>query len=235
MTQAEALYQLQEIDLRLARAQKRLQEISALLGDNQAVMKAQAQVSQAQQRLAPLQTSVRNLELEIQSNKQKIQVTDEQLYSGRVKNPKELQDMQQEIQSLKKRNEELEDHLLETMIAVEEAEAALAGATSQLQQVREAWESEHGQMLDEGAQLESQIAALRQQREQALKSVEPEYQKLYQNLRAKKHNQPIAVLSGNSCGVCGVEQTLAIVKSVRQGQELVYCMSCGRILVGRGS
>jgi hypothetical protein len=213
------------------RAQKRVQEISAVLGDNHSINAAQAEVTQAQQRLMPLQTSARNLELEIQSNSDKIRTTDEQLYGGSVTNPKELQDMQQEIRSLKRRNEELEDRLLETMMAIEEAEAALNAATSHLHDVREIWESEHGQLLDEGAQLESQIATFQQQREQALKSVTPENQKLYHNLRVKKHNQPVAALDGNSCSVCGVEQTLAVAKSVRQGQELVYCTNCGRILV----
>jgi hypothetical protein len=233
MTQAEALYHLQEIDLSVLRAKKRVQEISAVLGDNQAISAAEAAVTQAQQHLTPLQTSARNLELEIQSNAEKISITDEQLYGGRVTNPKELQDMQQEIQSLKKRNRELEDQLLETMMAIEDAEAALQTAKSHLNGVREKWESEHSQLLDEGAQLESQIAALQQQREQALKSVTPENQKLYHNLRVKKHNQPLATLDGNSCAVCGVEQTLAVVKSVRQGQALVYCTNCGRILVAK--
>jgi hypothetical protein len=233
MTQVETLYRLQEIDLSLIRAQKRLQEISAVLGDNQAIHAAQVEVNEAQQRLAPLQTGARNLELEIQANTQKISLTDEQLYSGVVRNPKELQDMQQEIQSLKKRNKDLEDHLLETMIALEEAEAALSAAKSRFQAVSQAWENEHGQLLEEGAQLEAQIASLKQQRELVLKSLPPEHQKLYDNLRVKKHNQPIAALSGNSCTVCGVEQTLAVAKSVRQGQELVYCTNCGRILVAK--
>jgi predicted nucleic acid-binding Zn-ribbon protein len=233
MTQAEALYHLQEIDLNVLRAQKRVQEISAVIGDNQAISAAEAEVTQTKLRLTPLQTRARNLELEIQSNVEKVKATDEQLYGGRVSNPKELQDMQQEIQSLKKRNSELEDQLLETMVAIEEAEAALDAATAHLQSVREMWESEHSQLLDEGAQLESQIAVFRQQREQALKSVIPENQKLYHNLRVKKHNQPVAALDGNSCSVCGVEQTLAVAKSARQGQELVYCTNCGRILVAK--
>jgi predicted nucleic acid-binding Zn-ribbon protein len=231
MNQAEALYRLQEIDLSLLRAQKRVQEISAVLGDNQAIRAAEADVTQAQQHLTPLQTSARNLELEIQSNAEKVKTTDEQLYGGRVTNPKELQDMQQEIQSLRKRNTELEDHLLETMVAIEEAEAALDAAAARLQSVREIWESEHSQLLDEGAELETKIATFQQQREQALKSVTPENQKLYHNLRVKKHNQPVAALAGNNCSVCGVEQTLAVARSVRQAQALVYCSNCGRILV----
>jgi uncharacterized protein len=233
MNQAEALYRLQEIDVNLTRAQKRLQEISAVLGNNEAIAEVQGQVAQAQQTLAPLQARTHNLELEIQSNMRKIQATEEQLYSGRVSNPKELQDMQHEIQSLKKRNVELEDILLEAMVTVEDAETAVAKATTSLQEVKVIWEGEHGQLLDEGAQLESQIALFRQQREQALTAVTAENQKLYHNLKAKKHNQPIAALKGDSCAMCGVEQTLAVSRSVRQAQELVYCVSCGRILVAK--
>ncbi len=233
MNQAEALYRLQEVDLNLARAQKRLQELSAVLGNKEAIATAQGQVAQAQQKLAPLQTRARNLELEIQSNTQKVRATEEQLYSGRVKNPKELQDMQQEIQSLKKRNQELEDNLLEAMVVVEGAETILAETMTELQDVKVAWESEHGQLLDEAAQLESQLAQLKQQREHALTAVTAENQKLYDSLRARKHNQPIAALRGDSCAMCGVEQTLAVSRSVRQAQELVYCVSCGRILVAK--
>src|SRR5690349_11413307 len=104
MTQADALYHLQEIDLQITQAQKRLTEIATALADNQVLNDAQNQVQAAQTTLTPLQTKARNLELDIQSNTEKIRVTDEHLYSGRVRNPKELQDMQQEIQSLKNRN-----------------------------------------------------------------------------------------------------------------------------------
>jgi predicted nucleic acid-binding Zn-ribbon protein len=233
MTQQEALYYLQEIDVGLARAKKRLQEVSAVLGDYQAITAAEDRVNEAIRQLSPLQVNARSLELEIQSNTEKMRLTEERLYSGHVSNPKELQDMQQETQLLKKRSLELQDQLLEMLIAVETAEAIVAESKLHFQAVKSDWEGEHGQLLDEGVLLETQIADLHQKRKLALQSVSPEYQKLYHNLRAKKHNQPIATLIGNSCAVCGVEQTLAVAKSVRQGKELTYCMSCGRILVAR--
>ena len=100
MTQAEALFHLQEIDLQLIQAQKRLTEIATDLADNKTILEAQTQVEAAQKTLTPLQTRARNLELEIQSTSEKIRLTDQQLYSGKIRNPKELQEMQQEIQSL---------------------------------------------------------------------------------------------------------------------------------------
>src|SRR3954447_17395833 len=129
MIQASELYRLQEIDLSVHQHHKRLEEIAAQLADNKALTEAQQKVTSDQQVLAPRQTKVRKLEQEIQTNTAKLRQTDENLYSGRVRNPKELQDMQQEIQSLKKRNQELEDVLLETMMSVDTADAALKDST----------------------------------------------------------------------------------------------------------
>lgn len=231
MTQADALYHLQEIDLHITQAQKRLTEIATALGDNQAVSDAQSQVQAAQNTLTPLQSIARNLELDIQSNTEKIRVTDEQLYSGRVRNPKELQDMQQEIQSLKNRNNELEDTLLEAMLKVEDAEADLKQNQASLQTLTAGWENSHQHLLDEQKKLQTEIQILQQKREGALAPIPPDMLKVYTNLRPRKNNQPVAFLVGGSCSVCRVEQDMAVIAEVRKGQKLTYCVSCGRILI----
>lgn len=234
MTQAEALYHLQEIDLSLLRQQKRLSEIEAALADNQTVVQAQTAVNTAHHTLTPLKTRSRDLELEIQSTLQKAQATEQELYSGKVKNPKQLQEMEQEIQALRKRHADLEDALLGTMLSVEEAEARLAEAEDTLRQATTAHQADHQHLLDEREQLQAQVATLRQQRELAVRQIAPENLTLYNTLRPKKHNQPVALLQNGSCSLCGVEQTTAITLEALHGQSLVKCLSCGRILVYRG-
>jgi hypothetical protein len=234
MTQAEALYHLQEIDLHIARGVKRLHEIQTALGDDHPVVIAQKALTEARQTLSPLHARSKSLELEIQSNAAKIRATDEQLYSGRVRNPKELQDMQHEIHSLKKRNSELEDTLLETMVAVEGAEAALKTAEAQLQTATSDWNEAHEHLLKEQTDLKAEGQVLQSQREEALKAVSADSLKTYNALRPRKNNQPMALLVGDSCSVCRVEQTRAIVSEVRKEQSLVSCSSCGRILVYKG-
>jgi uncharacterized protein len=231
MTQAEALYHLQEIDLNIAQAQKRLSEIAAALSDNQIIIEAQRQVDSAQKTLTPLQTKARNLELEIQTNSDKIRSTDQQLYSGKVRNPKELQDMQQEIQSLKNRNSELEDVLLETMMSVESAETELNQKRADLQALTSNFESDLQHLLDEQKKLQSEIKAQQQKREGALPPITPDSLKTYNALRPRKNNQPIALLVNGSCSVCRVEQDMAVIGEVRKAQKLTPCSSCGRILV----
>jgi uncharacterized protein len=234
MYQAQALFQLQEIDLNILRRQKRLSEIAAILADDQQVAAAQAQVTAAQQALTPLRTRARNLELEIQSSGQKAQSTEDQLYSGSVKNTKEMRDMQQEITALRKRRGELEETLLDTMVSIEDGEAALKDAETELARVLETQRDAHGHLIDEQVELQAQVAKLREQRELALKTVEPDNLTRYKTLRQKKGSQPLALLQGSNCGVCGVQQTMAIEREVRQGQSLVMCQNCGRILVYMG-
>jgi predicted nucleic acid-binding Zn-ribbon protein len=232
-TQAEALYHLQEIELAIQRKQKRLGEIASALNDNQAVLEARSRLDTAEQVCKPLRTRMRALELELQSNVQKTRATEDQLYSGAVKNPKDLQGMQQEIEALKKWHGELENRLLELMLAVEEADAALTDAQANLANVTTTWESEHQDLLTEKNQLEQQVASLQEDHAAALKSITPESLKAYNALKPRKANQPVALLEGHSCAVCGVEQTSSLVQEVRQGQKLVTCTSCGRILVAK--
>ncbi|MBI5669029.1 MAG: hypothetical protein HZC41_13575 [Chloroflexi bacterium] len=231
MSSAQALYRLQEIELALLRNQKRLNEITAILADSHAVAEARSQAEATQQALAPLQARTRQLELEIQSNADKIRATDEHLYSGRVRNPKEMQDMQQEIQSLKKRGANLEDTLLDVMLAVEEAEARLQAAQAQLQQVTADWENQNRQLVDEQTRLKAEQARLHQQRKQALEAVDADSLAVYNALKPRKQNQPVAVLEGDTCSACGVEQTRAIISETDRGATLAKCLSCGRILV----
>lgn len=233
MSQAEALYRLQEIDLDTAQTRRRLQDIAAALTDSSAVQTAQAQADAARQTLLPLRQRSRSLDLEIQSNIEKTRAADERLYSGAVKNPKEMQDLQQEIDSLKKWRGELETQLLETIFATEEAEAALGEVETTLAQVTAGWENAQHGLLTEQADLKSRLEHNRQRRERVLSELTPESLQIYDTLKTKKHNQPVALMQGATCGICGVAQNMAVEREARQGFQLAYCTNCGRILVPR--
>ncbi len=233
MNEAEKLYQLQEIEIGLLRSRQRLEAIAAALTQNEAVQAAAAFVETQQKALSPLQASVRNLDLEIRSTSEKARQSEDDLYSGRIKNPKQMQELEQEIASLKKRHSELETELLETMFAVEEAESALGEAQSHLEAVTKDWQREHGALLEEQSQLEARVKQLQASRKQALQAVQAESLKMYEALKPRKHNQPIALMTSGTCGLCGVAQNLSVEREVRQGQKLVTCTNCGRILVAR--
>jgi uncharacterized protein len=141
--------------------------------------------------------------------------------------------MQNEIQSLKKRNQELEDVLLETMISVDTAAEALKDSTAKLETIRAQFELANKSLIDEQKRLKSEGSALVKNREQLIPTIDPNIFKVYNSLRPRKNNQPVAVLVNQSCSVCRVQQDMNVIQEVRKSESLTYCSSCGRILIYR--
>ena len=231
VSQGVALFHLQQIDLQVIHHHKRLKEIATALEDNQIVIQAQQTVDTIQDKLSPLKLQVRDLELETQSTVQKHKASEDRLYSGNVKNPKELQDLQQKIASLKKREGELEDDLLELMIAVEETQAEFDDSLANRATITQEWEHQRSDLLNEEKDIQTSLETLKAQRNTATQEVSPENLKTYDTMKTKKSNQPISALENRSCSVCGIEQTLIVQREVRREQTLVTCVNCGRILV----
>jgi predicted nucleic acid-binding Zn-ribbon protein len=230
VSQATLLYRLQTLDLTIAQRRARLTVIDAVLGKDESVALARQQLDAANQALKPWQARSRDLDLENKSLTQKIQMTDRTLYSGTIGNPKELQDKQEELDSLKRRQDQLESELIEAMLHVDEEQAAVDEAQRALDTAQAAWAGSQADLLAERQRLEHELNELEAQRVRAASTIEAAWLKIYEAMRPKKHGQAVALLDGDSCARCGVEQTSMIAQQVRQGSEIVYCASCGRIL-----
>lgn len=226
------LLNLQETELAMLAHKKRLQEIETALADDEAVREAQAAVSSAEDALKPLRAHLKDLEFQMQTNRSKKQTTEQRLYSGSVKNPKQLQEMQQEIEALGRWHDELEERQLMAMLEIEEAEGDLKAKQAHLEAVTAAWQNAHQDLLAEQDERRTAFQELGQKRAELRQKADAEALAQYDGLRPRKGNRPMAALDDRSCSVCGVEQTSVIVSQANSGQ-LVPCASCGRILVRR--
>ncbi len=231
MKQPALLYRLQKIDLALKAGAARLDEIEAALRSNKAIQDAESAVQKAKDFLTPWQTRTADLDLEINGITEKAKSTEEKLYSGSISNTKELQDMQDEIASLKRRRAKLEDRMLEAMIEVEGAEEKLARAERALKDVRVQVAEENQALVEEQAELEEKRARLKHQRQEVIDEIAPENLKTYRHLMPRRHGHPVAVIdSGGVCTSCGIRLTQSVLEQVRDGGELTLCTNCGRIL-----
>lgn len=229
-TEVEALYRLQQIELEMIKHQKQLKTIADQLKDRQMIEQAEAAMRQIQESLQPLQKQLREYERQIQTHGDKASAASERLYSGDVKNPKELQDLQAEITAQNRRKDELETQSLELLEQIEALEAELAAAEATLASITARWEAEHSDLLNQKATLEAAYLRLKGERESAMSRIHPEALQRYSQLRAAKANQPIALLKNRICSACGIEQTTLIEQAARQDDAFVYCLNCGRIL-----
>src|SRR5512146_2214181 len=111
------LYRLQQIDSQLDQAHARLKQIEAILSNNEAVRQAQERTEAAAAQLEQERKALRKAEEIVQAQRLKIEQTESTLYGGKVRSPKELQDMQNETVSLKRYLSVLEDRQLEAMLS----------------------------------------------------------------------------------------------------------------------
>jgi len=171
MSRTSSLYALQRIDLRLHEIDARQEEISSILAQSERVSRAQADVEQAQSELVGTRAETHAAEQEVESQKAKIDRNQKSLYGGSVQNPKELEDLQLESQSLLRHLATLEDQLLEWMLQLEEAEGRYDGAKAELEAALAETAAQHKDLLDERQKLGAEIERLTTEREAALASV----------------------------------------------------------------
>ncbi len=233
MNPSQTLYRIQRVDLKLTAQRKRAREIDAELASAEAVQQAEQAQREIEQALRPQETRATNLNLELQTVASQRSQFSAQLYSGAVSNPKELQDIEHKIEALTRRHSELETALLETMIAVEDLQAQLHEASAHLAAVQQAHAAKNTTLVEERQQIRTEIRQLKTQREKLVAEVNADDLALYEDLWPRKQGHAVAVMDGDRCERCGVSQTEVMAQRVRQGQEIVFCSNCGRILITR--
>jgi predicted nucleic acid-binding Zn-ribbon protein len=230
MSQISILYRLQQIDSQLDNARSSLQNVERELSDNSLVIAAQQNVEQTEQKHRSEIKRLRDAENKSYDVRIKIELSESSLYGGKIQNPKELQDLQNEIASLKRLISTLEDHELEAMLAVEEAESNLSHTKDEINAIQ-AKQIEHNAILNgEKTKLLSQIERLESERKAALPPLAPADLTLYEQLRKGRNGVAVVKISSRACGACGATLTAALIQSTQSPGQLVRCPMCGRIL-----
>ncbi|HDD24999.1 MAG TPA: hypothetical protein ENF52_06155 [Chloroflexi bacterium] len=231
-TRGEDLYQLQQLDSEKDAVERRLTEVETALGESQALVQAREAVAEGQRRYQKHTLRQRDLELQVQSVTAKIRASEQRLYGGNVKNPKELTDLQAEIASLRRRQEKLEDTLLEVMIAREETEGMLEQAQKHLQQVEAAWQTAQADLMTERHALQEKRAELEQAIAALLPRISTDDVETYRDLRRRKGGLAVVEAQGkeDSCGACGMAISPGLKWQLRE-EGVGYCTNCERILV----
>lgn len=228
MSVTKQLYQLQEVDLEVESNEQALRQMVSQLGESQAVVRAQGKLASEQQRLDELRQQQRSAEWEMNDLVSKLGAVEEQLYSGRIKNPKELTNLQREVDMMKTKRAQLEGDVLEIMDQVELVEASVAATSSKFKKLEAEWHSQQQQLSADIGVLKSKLSDLKYKRQQLSAEIDSQAVEVYDKLRKQK-GQAMAKVEQGICRGCRISLPFSGLQQVRSG-NLVQCSSCGRIL-----
>ena len=230
MSAALGLYRLQQIDSQMDQARARLEAIQQTLENDVELRGATEDASAAESAHEEAERLQRQAELEVQSQRIKIEQAESSLYGGNVHNPKELQDLQQDVTSLKKHLGTLEDRLLESMLATETAALHLAEAQAVLSKVESSLGDQTRDLSSERVSLSHNLERLGAERKAATSPIEVKLLENYESLRRERRGIAVTIVSDGACAACGTTLTPGQQQTARSSRELSRCPTCGRIL-----
>ncbi len=228
MSVAKQLYQLQEVDLELEANEQALRQIASQLGESQAVVEARTKLTSENQRLEELKQQQQSLEWEIDDLANKLAAAQEKLYGGNIRNPKELANLQHEVDGFKAKREQLENKALEVMEQVELAMASVATLNNDIKSLTAEWQSQQQQLSNNMEELKAIQSDLKHNREALSTSIDPETIEFYDKLKKQK-GTVVAKVEQGICRGCRISLSTTELQQTRGG-SLVQCSNCRRIL-----
>ena len=232
MNQIFNLYRLQQLDSQLDILSTKLNDLETLLQNDDDLQQSLQRLAQQEDTLKQLSHNLSNIENEVKQQNIKIEQSEATLYGGRVNNPKELKDLENEVTSLKKYRTVLEDRELEAMLAVEEQTKILEQTRQEHQQVNQVFETKNADCLREIEQLRKEIIHLENEKQILATSIPAEFLDRYQQIRHSKKGIAITGIIDKSCAACGTSLTGGLIQESRTPDKIILCPSCGRILYG---
>jgi len=228
MTLAKKLFELQLLETDIASKEQAVEDITARLEDDSLLKRAKTELESEQKYLKELKERQHSLEREIEDLNEKLSSDKNALYGGSIKNPKELENLQHDVENLKKRLDALEDKALVVMEEAEKVEMAVADSQQKLKRLEEEQINLKQELNKERDEITVSLNELKKKRELVLGDIDQETYKLYCLLKEQKKTA-VARLERGACRSCGIAITSAWQQRARSG-ELVKCTSCGRIL-----
>lgn len=222
------LYRLQQIDSQIDKVNKRLREIQHTIEDNRDLKRAKVRAKKASLTQEETAKVLKSAEKQVQAQHVKIEQTESMLYGGSVKNPKEIQDLQQKAESLKRHLSTLQDTQLEAMLEHEEKVATFNESKRALKKLRAELIQQNSQLGGEQTVLLQEKDRLLKERKTTLPDIPNNMLATYTKLRKEKNGFAVVSVVDGGCSACGGTLTPAIQQSARA--SLTYCPSCKRII-----
>ena len=226
----ELLEQLQEIDVQvdvMKTAQHNLQ--SDMDGIARAMDDAREVLASLQARAAQLEKDKVELEVSHKTELENIQRSETNMKE--IKTNKEYQAVGREIAAARKQVAELEDQVLQKITQLDELNNEIAASRAALEELEQNTELRRSAKQEEIDKVQQDIDVDSLRREVITKELPANVIKRYDNLRAQRRGQAIAVARDGYCLGCNMHLPPQLYNSLFKCEELITCPHCQRMLI----
>jgi predicted nucleic acid-binding Zn-ribbon protein len=229
------LLDLAAVDAELTRAAHRrrsLPELAEVEQADKALLSARDSLVAAETATSDLDRDIRKLEAEIDQVRAREDRDRGLLDSGSISSSKQLEDLQHELATLRRRQTVLEDDLLDVMERREATAADIERGRAALAGIEQRYLDATRRRDEALAELESAEEHGEQERRTLIGELPADLVALYERIRAR-NGTGAALLRECRCGSCRLELDRTAIGHLREAPpaEVVRCEECGVVLV----
>lgn len=205
-----------------------IERVEGVLTANPDVVGAEAALAEARERQKAIQLRIRESDRDREAHRTRLRSRERELMSGRIRNPTELMQMNQEVEHMKASFAEEEEAEFRLMEDGEAADVAVREGSERLDEARTRAASDEPTLRRDLESWRSELESVQSDTASTWSQVPAAAQSAYLRVRA---HPPVAEVDHNQCLACHVTVTSSGMQVLRKGEETVHCDNCGRILV----
>ena len=235
VAQQSLILELQLLDNEIMQAKtklKSLPEIEQLLHIDKRIITATDELAVVKSEAEQIALELRRGEVDVETVTDRIKKDEARLASGNA-TPKELEQLQHEVGTLKKRQESLEEIELEIMIRSDAITSRSNTLTTDLASLQTLKDEISGRLKTATDEISKVIADKTTARNLVANQIEKPLLDLYEKIRTNGGGVGAAALVGNKCNGCNLAINAVEIERIKSlsTDELLRCEECRRILV----
>ncbi len=231
MTTARQMFALQELDIILDRIRGDHDKAEYELKNGHEVGNLESELERDDDWLQETELQQKATKLEAESQKERSESLNSQLYGGEVTNPRDLESLEREASKVRQLVEQQETTLSDIKERIEEAQNRKTELHTKLEEARTAWGARQAELQAAIKELNAEKAGFEGQRSKLTEGLDASSLQQYEILRKSKGGLAVAKVERGLCQGCRMSLPTHQQQRVRNGHQTVLCSSCGRMLI----
>jgi len=234
MTQAALLLALQDLDIEIMRAKKRLDE----LPEKREILALRQKSRDVTDLHGRADLLVKKLAADLKAHQDEISTISEKIAVEQAKvmattDHRAVQSITREMDGLKRRQDKMEMESLQLMERIDKAGAQMDKIDAALTQLADKDARLVKRFQTVGGALQTDIADMERRRDETAASLVPETLARYEKIRESKGGVGVGRLEGEACSACRMSLPAERLRELQSGDDVNVCPQCRRLIVVR--
>ena len=230
---ARALFQLQKIDIRLAKSRYEYRSLKTRLESQAGLEELEVECNAARARMLEDQTEIKRLEGEVVDLKARQEELNKRYGGGGViTTERQFEATELEQQAALRQLQDTEARVVQVTERSEQSGREYQDLSDKLEETREQWTKSEPEIRMQISNVAQEYTELNQERTERVVDIPANDLRYYTALLVKKGPNAVALITQGACQACNVRLPVGeIARMKKETKDLTFCSSCGSILI----